>query len=351
MDINEFQPAAERCLVAARMRGLVLAAACGDDLAQVLPLGTDAAGATLGANSLFIVASLTKLATALAVLRLVDLGALRLDDDLVEQLPDAAAARPGVTLRRILSHSAGLPVDVRADRVPYRMGLSWPDLAAACLAEPPVDAPGTLVQYGNLGYGLAAVLVERITGMSFAAALRDLVLDPLAMEGYLGSEPSRAPVRLSDVRGSNPPELEPFNSAFYRSLALPWAGLVTTAQGALALVRAFAGSPAGFLSPALLADACHSQTHGLAGGAMAPLWYDSCPWGLGPEIYGVKRPHWAASNAAPESFGHAGASGCIAWYDPASGMSYALMGTRTAANGWLLRHAPAFGAALLEEAE
>ena len=347
MTIETYRPEAERCLAAARTGGLVLAAAQGDGAPQTLASGVDAAGVRLGAETLFIGASLTKLATALAILRLADVGALGLDDPLAEHLPDAAAARPGVTLRRILSHCAGLAVDVRADRVPYRPGLSWPQLAAACLAEPAAAAPGTLVQYGNHGYGLAAVLVERISGMPFAGALQDLVLGPLRIEGYLGVEPPRAPALLADVRGSDPPELAAFNSAFYRSLALPWAGLVTTAAGALALVRAFAGRPAGFVSPDLLADARRSQTDGLAGGAIEPLWYNDCPWGLGPDIRGQKRPHWSPPNAAPESFGHAGASGCIAWHDPSSDLSYAIMGTRTAANGWLLRHAPALGAALL----
>ncbi|NNJ08769.1 beta-lactamase family protein [Chloroflexales bacterium ZM16-3] len=348
MDIELFRPAAERCLFGARMGGLVLAAARGDAAPQTLALGIDAAGAQITADSLFIGASLTKLATALAVLRLADLGALGLDDDLAEHLPDAAAARPGVTLRRILSHSAGLPFDVSPERAPYRIGLTWPALADACLAEPPATAPGSVVQYGNMGYGLAAVIVERLTGMPFAAALEDLVLGPLGVEGYLGSEPPRPPALLADIRGSNPPELESFNSAFYRSLALPWACLVLTAAGALTLVRAFAGYPAGFLSPALLADACASQTDGLPGGSAPPLWYPDCPWGIGPDIRGAKQPHWAAPNAARESFGHAGASGCIAWHDPASDISYAIMGTRTASNGWLLRHATALGAALVE---
>lgn len=345
--IETYRPEADRCLSAARMGGLVIAAAQGDGTPQTLAIGVDAAGTTLDADTLFMGASLTKLATALAILRLADVGALALDDSLSAHLPDAEAAQPDVTLRRILSHSAGLPVDVRPDRVPYRLGLNWPTLAAACLAQPAVVAPGTLVQYGNHGYGLAAVLIERISGMPFAAALQDLVLGPLHIEGYLGVEPPRAPALLADVRGNNPPELAPFNSAFYRSLALPWAGLVTTATGFLALVRAFAGRPAGFVSAQLLAEARRSQTVGLPGGSGPPLWYTDCPWGLGPDIYGVKQPHWSPPNAAPESFGHAGASGCIAWHDPASDRSYAIMGTRTAANGWLLRHAPALGAALL----
>jgi beta-lactamase class C len=332
------------------MDGLVLALARGNGPPETLAIGADAAGAPLAADSRFIVASVTKLATALAALRLADAGTLELGADLGRYLPDAAAAQPGVTVARVLSHSAGLPVDVSPQRAPYAPGLSWVALRAACLAEPPAAPPGRLVQYGNHGYGLVAALVERLAGAAFPQALRELVLDPLGIAGGLGAEPDRPPALLADVRGSSPPELQTFNSAFYRSLALPWAGLVTTAAGALALVRAFAGRPAGFLSPAVLAEARRSHTDGLEGGSAPPLWYDDCPWGLGVEIRGAKRPHWAPTTASPASYGHAGASGCIAWHDPASDVAFAIMGSRTAANGWLIRHAPALGAALIAAA-
>ncbi|GAC1650129.1 MAG: hypothetical protein NVS4B8_24130 [Herpetosiphon sp.] len=316
---------------------------------QVLAVGTDASALPLTADSFFIVASITKLATALAVLRFVDQGLLELDEELARYLPDAAAAQPGITLRRLLSHSAGLPPDITPDRAPYRPGLSWATLAAACLAEPPIALPNTVVQYGNVGYGLLAVLVERLAAIPFAEALSELVLQPLQIPGYLGAEPPRLPVRLSDVRGNDPPELESFNSPFYRSLAMPWSGLVTTATGALKLVRAFSGHPAGLVAPAILADACQNQTPGLSGGSDPPLWYPDCPWGCGPDIRGSKRPHWSPANAAPESFGHAGASGCLAWYDPPTATSYAICGTRTAANGWLIRHATTLAQTLVAQ--
>jgi CubicO group peptidase (beta-lactamase class C family) len=347
MTTDRILAAAEACRAAARMGGLVLAVAHGDGPPESLALGADAAGAPLAADSLFITASVTKLATALAALRLADAGTLDLGAELGRYLPDAAAAQPGITVARVMSHSAGLPVDVSPERAPYAPGLSWDVLRDACLAEPPAAAPGGLVQYGNHGYGLLAIVVERLAGAPFPQALRELVLAPLGIAGDLGAGPT--PAVLSDVRGNNLPELQPFNSAFYRSLALPWAGLVTTAAGALALARAFAGRPAGFISPAVLGEARRSHTDGLEGGSAPPLWYDDCPWGLGPELRGVKRPHWAPASAAPASYGHAGASGCIAWHDPASDVSYAIMGTRTAANGWLIRHAPTLGDALLAD--
>ncbi len=169
--------------------------------------------------------------------------------------------RHGVTLRALLCHTAGLPDDVAPERAPYAIGLNWARLAQACLATPLVRPPHSHVTYSNVGYGLLALVVERRTGLPFATALAALVLDPLGIEGYLGAEPPRSPVRVAGKLGEHAgTDLEPFNSTFWRSLAMPWAGLVTTVGGALALVRAYRGTPAGFLPPDLLQAATADQT-------------------------------------------------------------------------------------------
>src|SRR5947209_9462622 len=95
-----------------RVPGLLLAVAAGSDTPDVLVVGADAVGAALDTTTVFPVASITKLATALAVLRLVQSGVLQLDLPLAEILPRAAAARPGITLRTLLCHTSGLPLDL-----------------------------------------------------------------------------------------------------------------------------------------------------------------------------------------------------------------------------------------------
>src|SRR5215213_9485630 len=342
--------AVEEVLQVGQVPGMVLAVAHGTQPADLLAIGDDAQGHPLARDSLFPVASITKLATALAVLRLFEEGALTLDDQLSEHLPEALAAQHGVTIRALLCHTGGLPIDVAGSLASYAPGLDWPKLCAACLETPLETPPGTRVQYDNVGYGLLAAVVEWRTNQSFADALRDLVLGPLGIEGYLGAEPPRAVAALADVRGrQRGGELEPFNSTFWQSLALPWAGLLTTAEGALALVRAFQGYPAAFLRPATRAEAIRNQTGDLAGGFVKPLFWSPCPWGLGPDLLGNKTPHWAPAEAGPDSFGHSGASGCLAWAAPSAGVAWAILGARTADSGWLLRRAPAIGAAILAE--
>ena len=339
----------ESALPSARMKGVAVGIARGDQPPEFLCAGTDIAGRPITEQSLFPVASVTKLATALAVLRLMDAGQLSLDDPLSRHIPEAVAAGDwNVTLRRLLSHTAGLPVDPSGESASYAPGLDWPLLADACVQTPLQQPPNTRVQYSNVGYGLLAVIVERETGYSFTSALERLVLSPLGIEAYLGADLPRPPVALAGVRGPHAKtELEPFNSRFWRSLAMPWAGLLTTPLGALALVRAFAGHPGGFLRKSTREEATRNQNGTLGGGFVRPLVWNPCPWGLGAELRGRKLPHWTPLEASASSFGHSGASGCVAWYDPPTSTAWTILGSRTADSGWLVRRAPAIGSAIL----
>jgi len=192
------------------------------------------------------------------------------------------------------------------------------------------------------------VAVERRTGQEFSRALRELVLEPLGIEAYLGDEPPRPPVAIADVPGEHTgTDLESFNSPFWRSLALPWGGLVTTADGALALVRAFADRAPGFLAEATRADATRDQTGGVPGGLFPPFVWDRCPWGLGPQLRGDGEPHLGAPRGNPSSFGHGGLSGCLVWADPAAGTAWGFFGARTVLSGWPSRVGPRIGEAAL----
>jgi beta-lactamase class C len=324
------QPIIEDVLSPAQVPGIVIARVQGDGPVEHLVLGTDGLSRPLQVETLFPVASITKMATALAILRLAACGALSLDDPLERHLPDAAVADGGIRLRMLLSHTSGLPLDLAPELAPYTYELDWPMLAQACLKTLPDYPPRVRVNYSNVGFGLLAIVVERVTGHLFSTALADLVFVPLGIEGYLGCEPERAPAWIVGELGEHVGTLlEPYNSAFWRRLALPWGGLVTTADGALGLVRAFDDIPADFLPDDLRAEATLDQTGGLSGGMAGGLEWPQCPSGLGVELHGHKVPHYIPATAAALSFGHAGTSGCVAWYDPTTTIAWAILGCRT----------------------
>ena len=196
------------------------------------------------------------------------------------------------------------------------------------------------VAYSALNYHLLGLVAERLTGKPLTAVFRDLVLGPLAIEGYFGAEPPRPPAFIAgwpddQYTGTG---LEEYNSAHWRGIPRPSSSLVTTVAGGLALVRAFHGDPAGFLAPATAAEATTDQTGGLPGGVAG--WFEgaACPWGLGPMLLGPCP--LLPTTAGPRSYGHPGLSTALAWLDPTDGAAVALCSTRFSFDGWCDRAYP-----------
>jgi CubicO group peptidase (beta-lactamase class C family) len=159
------------------------------------------------------------------------------------------------------------------------------------------------------------------------------------MDAYFAEEPPRPPAWIADEPGPHTGTAREWhNSAHFRSLCLPASGLVTTAAGALALVRAFAGVPEGFLRAETRAEATRDQTGGVSGGPFSaphePPEYAAYPWGLGPDLRENRVPHFAPPRASAGSFGHSGSTGCVTWADPAAGIAWSILGTRHMAAWW-----------------
>lgn len=334
-------------------------------------LGVDAEGRPLTDRSLFPVASGTKLAVGLLVLRLVAQGRIALDDRVGDVFAGVDAGLARATVRQVMSHQAGLPADVPEHVLPYDADLTWPALRHACLGVGPVHPIGERVVYSNQGYAVLAAVVEEVSCTPFVAALRTMVLDPLGIDAVFGADDRDRAVTVADVRSPyRDTALEPFNSPFWRRLGLPTIGMFTNAPGLLSLLGCYgprarapeAEVPGPRLLPAeLAAEAVSDQGLGRPGGfpggeafhgfsVAKPIWWPECPWGLAAELRGSKRPHWAGGNAAPESFGHIGLTGCIVWCDPVANVSWALLGSRTADCGWLLRRGEAITNAVLASA-
>jgi serine beta-lactamase-like protein LACTB len=129
----------------------------------------------------FRLQSTQKLLTAAAVLRLAELGRLRLDDPVQGYCP-AFGARPWpVTPRQLLSHQGGVRPSDLADLFNRT---HYPTVAAALrrfVREPLAHRPGTKVLYSNAGYTLLACAVEGATGQPYDSALARLILRPAGM--------------------------------------------------------------------------------------------------------------------------------------------------------------------------
>lgn len=123
-------------------------------------------------------ASVGKMFTAAAVLKLAEQGRLALDDSLakwVPEYPDAEAARK-ITLHQLLTHTAGLADWPRQ----FEPHASQRD-AARTMTAPLAGEPGARMSYSNAGYVLLGAVVEAATGTSLAPALDALVFKPAGM--------------------------------------------------------------------------------------------------------------------------------------------------------------------------
>ncbi len=135
-------------------------------------------------DTLYRVASITKMATALVTLSCTAEGLFTLDAPIRPLLPETAhaAVLDGVTVRHLLSHTSGL-ADVPAMDAALREGRSFDDV----LADPAIRAcePGKRLIYSNFGFGLLGCLLENVTGQSVEELFRHRLFAPLGMRATL----------------------------------------------------------------------------------------------------------------------------------------------------------------------
>jgi CubicO group peptidase (beta-lactamase class C family) len=131
-------------------------------------------------------ASVTKQFTAMAVLMLIDRGKLTLDSRLTDALPGAPAYLHDVQIRHLLNHTSGI-VDYE-DLIPESQTVQVLDKDVLSLLRS-IDSvyflPGAKFKYSNSGYSLLALVVESISGQSFAEFLKQNIFAPLGMNHTL----------------------------------------------------------------------------------------------------------------------------------------------------------------------
>ncbi len=137
-------------------------------------------------STIYSICSISKLFTAVAIMKLYDEGKLRLDDRIEELLPwyNLEQRYPGsgpITVRSLLTHSSGLP---RESDYPYWSGpdFPFPDQAAvrAKLGEQEtLYRASDLFQYSNLGLTLLGEIVEEVSGQKYEDYVRQHILAPL----------------------------------------------------------------------------------------------------------------------------------------------------------------------------
>lgn len=150
-------------------------------------------GRRIHRNDHFRAGSLTKTVIAAVTLRLAAQGRLGIDDPLEEHLPGLVRGHGNdgrnITLRQLLNHTSGL-FDYTADPVLARQLSAAADrthspasLVRTAVGHRPYFAPGAGYRYSNTNYVLLGMVVQQVTGRSYAAEARRDVLAPLRLHG------------------------------------------------------------------------------------------------------------------------------------------------------------------------
>lgn len=143
-------------------------------------------GVPLTTRHVFRIASHSKTFTATAVMQLVERGALRLDDragDLLPWLPGERGQIGRVTLRQLLSHSAGVIRDGE-DGAFWQLERDFPraeELREVFRGTPPVLPENQQFKYSNFGYALLGLVVEKASGVPYNAYVRRDIVDRLGL--------------------------------------------------------------------------------------------------------------------------------------------------------------------------
>ena len=267
------------------MEALLQVEAWGASHAAVGVTRPDAGIATIGSTEdVFRWASVTKPVTGLAALVAVEEGVVDLDEP---------AGPPGSTVRHLLAHASGLPMN----------------------DGPPIAEPGRRRIYSNPGFEALAAKISERAEIPFAEYLSDAVLRPLALGAELAASPAWG------MRGSLDDLLR-----FARELLAPTVVAAET-----------------------LREATDVAFPGLVGvlpgfGRMSPN-----DWGLGFELRNGKHPHWTGERNSPRTFGHFGASGTFLWVDPDARLACACLTDREF-DEWAKEAWPRLSDAVLAEA-
>ena len=154
------------------------------------------AGTPATTKTNYRLASVTKQFTAMCILILADRGRLSLDDHITRFFPDYPAYGREITIRQLLTHTSGLRA--YEELIPPGRTAQLKDMDVLDLLKQQTStyfAPGMEYRYSNTGYAHLAMIVEKASGMKFAAFLKKNIFGPLKMHETVAFEDGVSTVR------------------------------------------------------------------------------------------------------------------------------------------------------------
>jgi len=130
-------------------------------------------------ETIFQSGSMGKQFTATGIMLLVEEGKIHLDDSIIKYFKDAPAAWKPVTVRHLLSHTAGFTDYPKT--FDFRKDYTEDELLKIIEGIPLAFPPGSKWSYSNLGYATLGILIHRVTGKFYGDFLQERIFRPLGM--------------------------------------------------------------------------------------------------------------------------------------------------------------------------
>lgn len=289
------------------------------DLAKTRPMKPD---------TIFWVASMTKLVTSASILALKDDGKVRIEDEVSKYLPEFKELRTPsgrlarLTLLQLLTHTSGL---VEAPKEVTLASRKLADLIPSYVAKPTQFEPGTQWRYCQSGMNTLARIVEVLSGQPYEQFVQDRFFHYLQMNDTTFYPTAEQAARIAEPYGRNKAtgafehrENMIIQNENYTARDRPpigAGGLFTTAVDfekfcEMLLNDGIYGARIYLRRESVLLMR-QSHTAGIPG-VFAPM--KGHQWGLGCAV--VEEPQGVTAMLSPGTFGHSGAFGTQAWMDP-----------------------------------
>jgi CubicO group peptidase (beta-lactamase class C family) len=314
-------------------------------------LADPATGRPWTRDTLQLVYSATKAATATCAHLLAQRGELNLDRPVAYYWPEfAAEGKADIPVRWLLSHQAGLPaID---SPIPLAELLAWDPMTTALAAQRPVWEPGTAHGYHGRTFGwLVGEVIRRVSGRSAGTFFAEEIAAPAGLDFFIGL-PAGQRARVSRMIIDDPPGAEAaaipldqipeqfrglvaafadpdslmnrafalstpdidFNDPQVQAAEIPSSNGICTADGLARLYAALIGEVDGvrILDAATTSAAIAEQAAGTDQVLLVPTRFAS----------GFMLPTDEAPLGGPSSFGHPGRGGSLGYADPDSGVAF-----------------------------
>ena len=287
-------------------------------------------------DSTFLLASITKPVTACAMMLHADRGLVSLDDPVCQHIPEFRGwDKARIRVRDILSHISGMPDMLPQNTLLRRRHAPMADFVDGAIHTRLLFRPHTAFRYQSKGILLAAEIVERISGMRLRDFERQEIFAPLGMDRSclgLGDYAIEDTVWAGTTMQQTA-DAASFggNSPYWRDFGCPWGGMHSTGPDLTTLLQCVldGGKSGGrrVFSAAAARTMVSDQN---------PAHLEA-PWGIGWARRDSRVWAFFGEQVSADTFGHVGATGTVAWADPATGLTCVCLTNEKIDGGSLLR--------------